>query len=243
MPIPLQSLSRHRGGPRASADLSCHLVRLACLVLLAALAASGGCQALGLVASKTGSEDVPAAYKPAKVPTLVLAENWQNPSSVSMDAQSIEEFVVEDLRRHNAVPIADTTALEELRSAHPDEFHDRSLRQLGELAAAKQVIYINITSLNVDHPEGSDAWHGTARAMVRIVDVPTGSTLWPPQSTDGLTVDAATSYMNLDQTKQPTEISIREDLQRELADKVAELFYVSSVDETKADQPEDILNK
>jgi hypothetical protein len=244
MSISRQKLLGYCGGGSGASGRRSISARLSCLVLAAVLCASAGCEILGLAASKADSgEDVPAAYKPAKVPTLVLAENWRDPSSVSMDAQSIEGFVVEDLRRHNAVPIANTASLEELRSSHPDEFHDRTLRQLGELASANQVIYINLASMNVSHAEGSEVWHGQAHAMVRVVDVPTGSTLWPPQSSDGFGVDAATSYMNNDQTQVPTEQTIRESLQRELADKVAELFYATYSDETKAGQSEDILNK
>jgi hypothetical protein len=244
MRVSRQNLLGHRGdGPSACGRWSIS-ARLTCLALAAVLCATAGCTILGLAASKAvGDADVPAAYKPAKAPTLVLAENWRDPSSVSMDAQTIEGLVVEDLRQHNAVPIANTAPLEELRSSHPDEFHERTLRQLGELVSADQVIYINLVSMNVSHAEGSEVWHGQAHAMVRVVDVSTGSTLWPPQSTDGLGVDAATSYMNNDQTQEPTELTIRESLQRELADKVAELFYATSADETKSGASEDILNK
>jgi hypothetical protein len=240
MPITPQNLWLHRG-PGVSAGASSFPARFSRLILIALLIASGGCQVASLIADKTTGEEVPAAFKPKQVPTLVLAENFHDPSSVSMDAQSIEGFVADNLRTHKTVPVVDNTALEDLRSLHPEDYHDRTVRQLGQMVGAKQVIYINLTNIAVNHAEGSDAWHGTATAMVRVVDVQTGATLWPPQSTDGLPVDAATSYMNNDQTQEPTELSIRESLQHLLSDKVAELFYASSVEDT--DQPEDILNK
>jgi hypothetical protein len=213
------------------------------LVVACLLPCAGGCTALGVIAGKTMADNNPAEYKIKKVTTLVLVESFRDPSSVALDAATIEQYVIEDIRQNNAAPMADRTPLEDLRASHPDEFHRMTIRELGEMVGAKQVIYVNLIDTTVDQTPGSEMWRGQGRALVRIIDTADGRTLWPNESTKGYSVEATTPLINEDQSQTLTELDLRSTLQHLLSDRIAQLFYATQQEDTQDASQDDVLNK
>ena len=150
------------------------------LLMSSLLLFAAGCNILGFVADKTTTgEDQNARYSLPNQPTVVIVENWLNPSGSAIDAEQIQREVYENLQEHKAGDLIDPITIVDLRSQRPD-FGKLSIAQIGKLVGAKQVIYINLTDTSLLGAEGSDSVHGKASARVKVIDVATGDALWPP---------------------------------------------------------------
>jgi len=64
----------------------------------------------------------------------------------------------------------------QLRDSNGDEYNKMTIDGIGRAAGAKQVLYVQITYADVEHPTGSDQARGIMTARVRIVDSDTGET-------------------------------------------------------------------
>jgi hypothetical protein len=183
-----------------------------------------GCLA-GAVLSKTLPQTVPAHYVPNQTqPMLVLAENYRNPDGDSvLDADQLAQFVCDDLQHHDAAKLIDPLKATELRSRDPSSFRQMPITQIGKATGAGQVLYISITGTDVQSPAGSSMMRAQAAALVRVVDVRTGLTLWPDSAADGYPVSAQTPMVKL--TEGADETTVRQALQHQLAIDIARLFY------------------
>jgi hypothetical protein len=188
-----------------------------------------GCQAAGVVAHIMGPPAVEPLYVPAKTPMLVLAENYADPTSGQVEAEQLERFVIEELSAHDVAPMADCERVYELRAAEPREYRAKSIDQLGAFAGAAQVLYINLQMSTTDIGQGSEVFHGRGSAMVRIVDVETGRTLWPEEGSDGYRVSEDSHLVRA--RPGVDDASVRRDVQHSLADQIGKLFYKYKPDE------------
>jgi hypothetical protein len=200
-------------------------LRIFCLVPAACcLLSLSGCLA-GALLSKTLPQTVPAHYMPNQSqPMLVLAEDYRNPNGDAvLDADQLARFVYEDLQHHDAARLIDPLKGTELRSRDPSTFRQMPIAQIGKTSGAGQVLYISVTGTDVQSPAGSGMMRAEAAALVRVVDVRTGQTLWPDSAADGYPVGAQTPMVKL--TEGADETTVRQALQHQLAIEIARLFY------------------
>jgi hypothetical protein len=71
--------------------------------------------------------------------------------------------------------------------------------------------------------EGSELSRGQMAARVKVVDVATGTTLWPRDAADGHPVNVQTPVETVREGVTPAVA--RANTQRQLADRIAKLFY------------------
>ena len=178
---------------------------------------------MGAIAHVAGPPPVEPLYVPAQTPMLVLAENYANPSANTVDAEQLERFVIDELVAHAVAPMADYERVYDLRASQPRQFRAKSIDELGRFAGAAQVLYINVQLATTDVGQGSEVFQGSGSAVVRIVDVETGRTLWPEEGSDGYPVGEQSQLVRA----RPgiDDASVRRDVQRAMADQIAKLFY------------------
>src|SRR3954447_18162243 len=99
---------------------------------------ASGCNDIGFIADKLGPGDTPAKFVPPKWTMVVIAENWHNPTGTAIDSEELAEYVYDDLRRHDVVPLIDPSAVTELQSKRSD-FSKMSISQIGKTVGAQQV--------------------------------------------------------------------------------------------------------
>ena len=180
-----------------------------------------GCALFGALFYKVhGPTPVPAKYVPKKEPTLVLVENYRHPASVRLDAERLGRYIVEEFEGREIAPTIDPALLEELR-ARPDA-KTMSQSAIGRALGAKQVLYVDLTSFNVEEALGSEAIKGKAEATLKLVDATTGDTLWPDAVTTGYPVALETPYVRVGEDT--NEMRLREQMCRQLANQIGKLF-------------------
>jgi len=196
----------------------------AALLLCAAL---NGCALVGAVADKvSGDPQVPAQYVPQKEITLVLVENYQNPSSAAIASEQLDREIASELIEHKVAPIVNPDRVTEVRLHSPQTFNKLDIAGIGRTFGAKQVLYVDVRSFNIDDAIGGDMVKANAEARVRIVDASTGRTLWPVESQSGYPVTMQTPYISL--KNGVSETKVREDATKALGERIAKLFFTST---------------
>jgi hypothetical protein len=205
----------------------CRTLRTAVLYLLSFIlfTIAAGCAAAGVVAYKVaGPPAVPAKYEPAKDSTMVIVvENFKYPTATRNDSDQIARYLYENMREHNAVPLKSPDDLYELRSADPIEYSKMTIEHIGAAVGAGQVLYVNLTQGKVDLTPGTNILQGHMSALVRVVDVHSGATLWPSGGSDGYPVNVETPYVEAKQGI--NESNIREQMYHHMAQEIGRLFY------------------
>jgi hypothetical protein len=194
-----------------------------------ALGILSGCQYAGVVAHVIGPPAVEALYTPAKTPMLVLAENYADPSAGQVEAEQLERFVIDELVAHDVAPMADYEKVYSVRASQPKDFRAKSIDQLGRLAGASQVLYINVQVATTDVGQGSEVYQGRGSAVVRVVDVATGQTLWPAAGSDGYPIGQQSQLVRA--RPGVDDASVRRGVQKAMAEQIAKLFYKYKPDE------------
>jgi hypothetical protein len=189
----------------------------------------GGCQILGAIVGKAqGAPPVDALFVPKKVPTLVLAEH--------APASGVDDVSSEDIGRRTAdfwndqkvSPLIDVSKLEELRVNRPDDYYKMSTVAIGRALGAEQVLYIDVRDSHDESAGGTETIRAKGSVRVRLIEVATGQTLWPPDAARGYTVDAETAYGA--RGDGISESEQMEQVRAMLADKIVKLFYKHTED-------------
>src|SRR4051794_38460402 len=162
--------------------------RFACLLAMGAF--SAGCEAVSAVSYKVrGPDFVDAQYKLDSVPTVVMVENYQDPVSVIGDSEQLARYIEADLKeagkKKPLVPLISSTKIYDLRSNEPVLYQKLKITEIGKSVGAKQVIYVELVSSNVQQMIGGDTLRGVAAARVKIVDCSNGTTKWPQEASGG----------------------------------------------------------
>jgi hypothetical protein len=216
----------------APAGASAHAPLLFFIALLLC-AMAGGCALVGAVADKvSGDPQVPAQYVPQKDITLVLVENYQNPSSAAIASEQLDRQIASDLIEHKVAPIVNPDRVSEVRLHNPQMFNKLDIAGIGRTFGARQVLYVDVRSFNIEDAIGGEMVKASAEARVRIVDAVTGRTLWPVESQAGYPVSLQTPYIAIKEGV--SESKVREEATRALGDRIAKLFFVST-EETPTD--------
>lgn len=214
----------------AQNHLRCHAFiysRFSILYLLVLLPT--GCNLLGFVADKSDmGKDRAALYTLSQESTVVIAENWNNPTGTALDAEQLERDVFETLRSHNLGTQVNPTEVIDLRSRRSD-YATMSIAQIGKLVGARQIIYVNITGLELVGATGSDAYTGKATVRVKVVDADSGTTRWPIDNADGFPIKVTTNLVTASDASDKT--ALREKLLQATADRIAQLFYTAPAPE------------
>jgi hypothetical protein len=193
-------------------------------LFLLSLSLLTGCNIAGAVADKVvGPAELKAKYVPAQEPMLVLAENYQHPSEMLLESEQLVHNVARQLKAHNVAPLVDPAAPFNMRSSQPGEYQKMTIAQIGRTLGAKQVLYIDIAQSNVFVAEASEMLKGKALVRVRVVDADSGGTRWPEEGGDGYPVIVETPMLH--QGQGVTEVSVRQQLQEAMGEKIAQLFY------------------
>ena len=195
---------------------------LLCTVAWCALA--GGCQILGAIAAKAqGGQPVEAEFVPKKVPTLVLSEHPPDSAVDDVSAEDIGRRTADFWNDHKISPLIDLAKLEELRVTRASDYYKMSTVAIGKALGADQVLYIDVRDSHDENAGGSETIKAVASAKVRLIDVASGQTLWPPDAAQGYAIDAETAYgARGDGISESTQM---EQVRAMLADKIAKLFY------------------
>jgi hypothetical protein len=194
------------------------------LIVCCALLMLSGCNVGGAAMRVIqGPEVHHAQYEPKKEMMAVLVENYAKGSGGHLDADQVAAFLCAELRNNNVAPVVDPAKVYELRVDDPAKFHAMSIAAVGRAVGAEQVLYVDIQSLTVDGPAGSETMKGALAARVKIVDVKTGDSRWPAESTGGYPVEYETPWLN--QAPEVNANTVEEKLDRSVADSLARLFY------------------
>jgi hypothetical protein len=140
-----------------------------------------------------------------------------------VEAEQLERFVIEELKARSVAPLADCQTVYELRVAQPAKFRSMSIDQLGAFAGASQVLYINLELSATDVGQNSEVYKGQGAALVRVVDVSSGQTVWPDEGSDGYPVRQDAQLVRL--RPGVTEASVRRQIQQGLAIQIVQQFY------------------
>lgn len=205
---------------------SCQAARLGrplCLGLLLLSLFISGCAAAGVLAYKlSGPPTIKAKYIPAQEPMLVLVESYRSPSAAFVTAEQLTAAIETDLRDNKVVPLVDQKKLYHLRDTRGDKFHDLSIPQIGRATGAKQVLYVDVLQSSTDPAGGGEFVKATVAVRVKVVDVATGTTLWP-DSQGGIPVAAESPLVRLEAAVTPA--SVRDELVNRIGTQVARLLH------------------
>jgi hypothetical protein len=198
-----------------------------------------GCQVLGVLAYKVhGPPKVPAQYVPAKKPMLVLVENYEHQSSVNAHADLLAHMLVKELGERKIAPLVSLETLQALRDDKPAEFPKMSMASIGREVGADQILYVQLHRSDVTPMAGGNSLTGQTAASVKVVDVPSGDTLWPggAGAEAGYPVAAATK---LGTNSGANVADVRQRMYAQLSHDIAKLFYKWQPEE---DEPEGFEN-
>lgn len=196
------------------------------------IGSASGCVALAAVASKVKpAPTIEAEYKPAKQPTLVFVESFQNPDLYEVESERLERDIAAEFVEHKAFPVVSPQKLFDLRSSKGSEFAKMDLPAVARAVGARQIVYVNLQTFTADPPVGSETVRGEAHAVVRFVDGVTGKTLFPRDSSIGRDISFKTSALSEEGT---TRDAVQAQLYRHLTEEVSHLFY-NWTDESQGD--------
>ena len=194
------------------------------ILLLLLLAVCASCQALGAIAGKAaGPQAIPAKYVPRKVDTLVLAEHQVRANVDDSATEDMSRRVSLVWEREKIAPIVDPSKLDRLRSTSRPAFDSMSIVAIGKQLNAAQVLYLDVLDDQIEAPPASDLIRGKMSARVRVIDVATGTTLWPTDASDGYPIDCQSDWVSRgDGTNDST---VEESVRNETAELISRLFY------------------
>ena len=194
-----------------------------------------GCDMVGVGTYKlVGPPTVHPKFSPLQEPSVVMAENYRDPSAVADDADRLAQILTDEFKRHEAVMPADSwidpAAVATLRTGKPREFGGMTVAQVGAAVGARQVLYVDLTGVDVGAAAGGSFYKGRASALVKWVDCATGRTDWPTAA-EGFPVSFETGIRS--PSDQVTPDSVRVRALRGLSGNIARLFYPYKPDEVE----------
>jgi hypothetical protein len=185
---------------------------------------SMGCPAFGVIADKVaGNSTVPAKYDPPKEPTLVLVENYRVAAGGDVDCDRIGRVLSQSLNDFKVAPLVDFAKLTQLRDQDPEGYRKMSVQAIGQSVGAKQIIYVSLLDYSSETPQGAGLLKWQASVKVKVIDATTGQSKWPVDLAEGEPISAETVFTRVDPNQ--TDWTVRDDLNKQLADKISKLFH------------------
>jgi hypothetical protein len=193
-----------------------------------------GCNLLGaagVAAYKiSGPPKVPAKYTPQRTRMLVLVENYEHLSSANVQADLLARLLANEIQTHDVAPVVHPQELQALKDSKGEQYRGMSIASVGRALDATQVLYVQLQSNDVSPLNGGEGYTGSTTAVVKLVDVGTGNTLWPTDQSAGYAVAARTPIQSPRGARDVQEL--HRALYADLASQISRLFY--------AWQPEDM---
>jgi hypothetical protein len=109
---------------------------------------------------------------------IVLVENRQNPSIVWAESEQLAAFIGADLTAHKVCEVIPQVKLLDLRDKDAQAMKRMSITAIGKAVGAKQVLYVDVTSIDTPAVTGSPV-KGRLDMRVHVIDVASGNTVWP----------------------------------------------------------------
>jgi hypothetical protein len=169
-----------------------------------------------------------AKYVPTTRPIVVFVDSDRQSGNAGTVRETITALIVDELREHKVGPIIDIDQLYNLRTKNAKAFRSMKVDEVGKKVGAEQVIFVDIVDAQIIVNSGGQLIKGKAQAFVRVVDVPTGQTLWPTNLNDGWPVMVESKYKSGNESSAD---SMREEMVRAMASSVAKLFYTYNLEE------------
>jgi len=192
---------------------------LACVMMLMV----SGCSWLGYASDALGGGTTrDAVFKLRPQPTVVVVENWRNPGGAELDAERLAHDVYLNLRDHHVADQIDPSAVIDLRQRRSD-FRTLSVAQIGKLAGARQVVYVNLTDTSMTGAMGDNSVTARATARVKVIDAESGEMIFPSDSMEGYPVSISTPMTVARDSGE--ESDLREKLIEAAANRIGALFY------------------
>lgn len=206
-------------------------VRIGCTLLPLALVAIVGCTySGGQLLYMLGFGDagrVDAEFTLTEGPLLVFIDDFNEQLTTPLAARYLfDELSQELLRQKAAKKIIPLATIDGIRQSRAD-FGKLSAREIGELAGAEQVLWVEVVDFLAEEQVFSASEAAYFRVVVRVLD-PTENKrrsrvrLWPV-SPAGQQVGTSLTGGRVTELKTPMEISRA--LAADLAVKIAKLFY------------------
>jgi len=202
-----------------------HHARLIALLFVAVFALAG-CDTVGYVATAIGGGgDIPALYALKDRPTLVFVDDPAHKLSTTTLAGLIAGRVGQELEDEKVVTrVIDPTVVDQMRAEH-SEFATWPIDKIGKQAGAEQVIYISVQEWKMV-TEGGAMYEPTCEVRVKVVDVPSGTRLFPDPSTElGYPMATQRRHTDMLKTDAATGLVLARDLAEHAAGDIAKMFY------------------
>ncbi|MHB1155479.1 MAG: hypothetical protein ACYC26_01435 [Phycisphaerales bacterium] len=202
-----------------------HRAGLAAVLMTAAFALAG-CDTVGYVATAIGGGgDIPALYALKDRPTLVFVDDPAHKLSTTTLAGLIAGRVGQELEDQKVVTrVIDPTVVDQMRAEH-SEFATWPIDKIGKQAGAEQVIYISVQEWRMV-TEGGAMYEPTCEVRVKVVDVPSGTRLFPDPSTElGYPMVTQRRHTDMLQADAATGLVLARDLAEHAAGDTAKMFY------------------
>jgi hypothetical protein len=224
--------------------LRCGLAALTVGVLLAIPLYLSGCTEAGAVAyAVVGDIPTDAEYNLARVPTLVMVENYPNADESADDADILARYIIQNLNKNlnekekkkeekkKLAPIVfvDTMKLYDLRTLDANKFHKMKIQEIGRRVGARQVVYVSLDSMSVQSIGRSEMMRGVGSARVKVVNCVSGQTLWPQESGGGYPVGFESNIVTPQQDI--TYHEAQDKTMRAMAKNISQLFYKHGPDD------------
>jgi hypothetical protein len=146
--------------------------------------------------------------------------------------------VTDELTRFDIAPTVSPDSLTRLRDTELAAFHARSIVSIGRKLGAKQVLYLDLQGVGVGVSPGSEMLKGVASCNVRLIEVETGRTFFPPDAADGLPLAFETRVQRPSTTVTPA--GVRAQALEGLATRVGRLFRKWRPDEDSIAREPDV---
>lgn len=178
----------HRDAKVAPGERIAHALVPVAVASLAILMA--GCDLVGVVADKVaGARPVPPAHVPDKTKSMiVIAENYRDGTRNASDAQRLSSVVTQDFVIKTVAPMIPPERLQTLRDKDPAAYRKMSVLEIAKAVNAQQVLYIDMGAVGVGTQPGSDALKGVSNANVKLIDVASGTVIFPKDQDAGAPV-------------------------------------------------------
>lgn len=192
-------------------------------ILFCLMISAGGCTWVGIADYVVSGPPVhPAAYKLKAAPTLVIAENYRQPSAVAMDADRFAAALTGELREHQLAPVVDVGGLYALRERKGADYAKMKVSEIGRELGAEQVLYVDVITTGVEVANGT-MMKGKMALRLKVIDTENGATLWPADMAEGFPVGYETPVARMNESETPA--MLRTELIDQMATRTARLFY------------------
>ena len=195
-----------------------------CILVAIASGMLGGCNVAGYVSQGLiPPSDIPALYNPADRLTLVLVDDPGRKMPTIALADQVAGRVGQVLVAQKVIGrFVPTTVITELRDSETD-FDRWAIDRVGRRIGAEQVIYVLLQDFQLT--ESGQIYRPVASVRVKVLDVASGSRMFPADNRHGYALTTVQEYEDLEAGGRGTEAVVARRLAEQLAEDIAKVFY------------------